>query len=376
MKIVYITNVRIPTPRAQGYAIMKMCEEFSRLGNTVELFIPNRNDADSIGEPFDYYKIEKIFEIKKVSSTDFLSKTFSFGRFLYWVDIGTFIISLFFRNVAKKADVIYTRDFIIPLIFSHDDFICLEVHDIPKMKFLFRYILKKPKMFFVLNQYIKKSLIEFGVSESKIHIIPSGVDVKMFDSGMKSEEARQKLSLPQGREIVVYTGHFYRWKGVSTLVEVAKNLKEKLFVFVGGVEPELSSLRLECNGLSNVIIVPHGGRSIVPLYLKAADVLVVPNSKNSKISSEYTSPLKILEYMASGKPIVASDLPSIREILNESNSVFATPDDPKSLTESINKVLSDHELASRISKRARQDVVVYDWSNRAKNIIKFIESKN
>ncbi len=80
--------------------------------------------------------------------------------------------------------------------------------------------------------------------------------------------------------------------------------------------------------------------------------------------------------MASGKPIVASDLPSIREILNESNSVFATPDDPKSLTESINKVLSDHELASRISKRARQDVVVYDWSNRAKNIIKFIESKN
>ena len=103
MKIVYITNVRIPTPRAQGYAIMKMCEEFSRLGNTVELFIPNRNDADSIGEPFDYYKIEKIFEIKKVSSTDFLSKTFSFGRFLYWVDIGTFIISLFFRNVANES---------------------------------------------------------------------------------------------------------------------------------------------------------------------------------------------------------------------------------------------------------------------------------
>ncbi len=376
MKIVYITNVRIPTPRAQGYAIMKMCEEFGRLGNTVELLVPNRKDSDGIGEPFGYYKIEKNFDIKKVSSSDFLSRTFNFGRFFYWLDIGTFIASLFFRNVVKKGDIVYTRDFLVPLIFSHDDFVCLEVHDIPKMKFLFRYILKKPKMFFVLNQYIKKSLVEFGVSDSIIHIVPSGVDVKMYDSGVTSEEARHKLSLPQDKEIVVYTGHFYQWKGVDTLVEVAKKMQDKLFVFVGGVDPELSRLRLECSGLANVIIVPHGSRSIVPLYLKAADVLVVPNSQNSKISSEYTSPLKLLEYMASGKPIVASDLPSIREILNESNSVLAMPDNSKSLAGAISKVLSDPELASRISIQAKHDVVKYDWSNRAKKIIKFIEAEN
>ena len=70
----------MPTPRAQGYAIMKMCSEFSQSLAKVDLFIPGRNNTDSKKDPFDFYKIEKNFEIKKIPSFDLLGKTFRFGK--------------------------------------------------------------------------------------------------------------------------------------------------------------------------------------------------------------------------------------------------------------------------------------------------------
>jgi glycosyltransferase involved in cell wall biosynthesis len=242
------------------------------------------------------------------------------------------------------------------------------LHDIPANKFLFRFAIKKPKIFFVLNKYIKNSLIELGVDESIVHIIPSGVDVDTFSNDISKSEARGKLMLPQDKNIVVYTGHFYKWKGVDALLEVAKVMKEKIFVFVGGVEPEITDFKIKSMGVDNIIVIPYVDRSVVSLYLKASDVLVIPNSKYTKISSDYTSPLKLLEYMISGSPIVASDLPSLREVLNEKNSVFATPDDPQSFIVSINKVLTDGMLSESISKQARIDVLPYDWLNRAKKI--------
>lgn len=368
MNITYITNVRIPTSRAAGYAVMKMCEAFSRVGDKVTLYIPNKSDSDNIGDPFSYYKVENIFKIDKVPCTDFLSKTMNFGKLFYWVDIGTFLLSLFFKRKKIVGNVIYTRDFLVPIVFSKKNLICLELHDIPANKFLFRFAIKKPKIFFVLNKYIKNSLIELGIDGSLIHIIPSGVDVEAFSNDISKLEARGKLALPQNKNIVVYTGHFYKWKGVDVLLEVAKVMKEQIFVFVGGVEPEITDFKIKSIGIDNVIVIPYVDRSIVSLYLKASDVLVIPNSKHAKISSDYTSPLKLLEYMISGSPIVASDLPSLREVLDEKNSVFATPDDPQSFVVSINKLLTDRVLSESLSKKARIDVLPYDWLNRAKKI--------
>lgn len=147
MNITYITNVRIPTSRAAGYAVMKMCEAFSRVGDKVTLYIPNKSDSDNIGDPFSYYKVENIFKIDKVPCTDFLSKTMNFGKLFYWVDMGTFLLSLFFKRKKIVGNVVYTRDFLVPIVFSKKDFICLELHDIPANKFLFRFAIKKPKIF-------------------------------------------------------------------------------------------------------------------------------------------------------------------------------------------------------------------------------------
>ncbi len=369
-----ITDVRVPTSRAAGYAVMKMCEEFSKNSVNLELIIPNRKDSDFLGDPFDYYRLSKNFKIKKVWSTDFLGSSMFFGKVFYIFDLFSFLLSLKISTTIKNEDIIYTRDYFVPLVFSKRYFVCLELHDVPKSKFIFNKGLKRADLIFALNKYVKDALVSLGVNQSKIHVIPSGVDVKSFDIDVSKENARTNLNLPKDKKIIVYTGHLYKWKGVETLAEAAKILKDHLFIFVGGVEPEISSFKKRHEEVKNMVLIPYLERSKIPFYLKAADVLVVPNSKSQLISSKYTSPLKLLEYMASNRPIVASDLPSLREVLSESNAAFSLPDDPKSLSSSIEKILNDDNLSGKISSQAKKDVSLYDWSIRAKKILDVIKT--
>jgi glycosyltransferase involved in cell wall biosynthesis len=371
-KIKYITNVRIPTPRAQGYAIMKMCSEFAKAGAEVKLFVPERGNNQFKKDPFDFYKIEKNFEIKKIPSFDFLGGAKTTGPIFYWIDILSFFIMSKFMVRLNAGDVLYTRDFITTLFFSKKHFICLELHDIPTSKFLFRLAIKRPKLFFVLNSYIKGELIKFGVPENIIHIAPSGVDIKDFDIFISKEEARKKIDLPLDKDIVMYTGHLYTWKGADTLAKAAVIIPDTLFVFVGGIEPELSQFIDRYKKYENIIVHPFVERSMIPIYLKSSDLLVLPNSANERVSSQFTSPLKLFEYMASEQPIVASNLPSIREVLNEYSCVFAEADDPESFAQAIKKLLSDSSMAERITEAAFKKVAKYSWQDRAKNILSVI----
>jgi glycosyltransferase involved in cell wall biosynthesis len=374
MRIKYIANVRVPTPRAQGYAIMKMCSEFRKAEAEVELFVPERKSGEFQGDPFQYYKLENNFEIKKIRSSDFLGKTLKFGKLFYWADVLSFFISLRSSLVIGENEILYTRDYLTLLFFSKHTFTALELHDIPTSKFLFKIAIKKAKFIFVLNNNLKQDLVALGVSENKIFIYPSGVEISDFNIDIKKEEARKKLGLPQDKNIAMYTGHLYKWKGADTLALAATSMPETLFVFVGGVEPELSKFVDKYKKYQNIITRPFAERSLIPTYLKSADVLVLPNSGSEVISARYTSPLKLFEYMASRRPIVASDLPSIKEVLTEKECLFATPDDPASFASAIKTILNNPELAETISQNAYVKVGQYSWTDRAKNILEIIKN--
>lgn len=373
MNIKYIANTRVPTPRAHGYAIMKMCEQLSILGADVKLVIPNKKNNEEEENPFLYYGIKPVFEIIKIDSVDLLGSSIKFGKLFYWIDLFSFVKNLIFRRIVKQSDVVYTRDFIIPLLFSKKRNVYLELHDIPQSNFLFKIAIKIPKLFFVLNKNIKLELVKMGVKEEMIYIFPSGVEVKEFDIQISQKEAREKLGLSIDKKIVLYSGQFYSWKGLDTLAEAAKLLPDYKFVFIGGTEPELSRFKSEYGSLENVVVEPFKERSIIPLYLKSADVLVIPQSAKEKISTHYSSPLKMLEYMASRRPIVASNLSSIRETLDEDSAVFAQSENPQSFAEAIKKVLSSEGLATRIAENAYNKVLQCSWDKRAKSILNIIE---
>jgi glycosyltransferase involved in cell wall biosynthesis len=108
----------------------------------------------------------------------------------------------------------------------------------------------------------------------------------------------------------------------------------------------------------------------VPIYLKAADILVLPHSAKGVEAAKYTCPLKLFEYMAAGVPLVATELPAITEVIRHGdNGWLVKPDSPSALAEGIRYLLEHDELASAMARRSTQDVEAYTWEHRAARIV-------
>ena len=117
------------------------------------------------------------------------------------------------------------------------------------------------------------------------------------------------------------------------------------------------------------MFVGHRPHADIPQYLRAADVLVLPNKDGFAMSERHTSPLKLFEYMASGRPIVSSDLPSIREVLSEEEAVFFKPNSSESLLEALHFVLSHPEDADKKARRALEKAKRFTWSARGEQAL-------
>lgn len=267
--------------------------------------------------------------------------------------------------LTRGADTIYSRDE-LPLYFLSffRKNLIFEAHKFSKKRTLFYRRLRKGKIKVVtISGGIGKEFKKIGFDSKNILIAFDAVDLKDFDINVSKAEARKKLNLPLDKKIIVYAGQFFKWKGVDTLSKSAKYLSEFFFVFIGGTERKQAA---------NTLFLGHKPHREIPLYLKAADVLILPNEKEEKTSELYTSPLKLFEYMASQRPIVASDLPSIREVLDDESAVFFEPGEVKKLSESIKKVIQNEKLADSVSTKAFEKVQEYTWGKRAKKILFFI----
>ena len=166
-----------------------------------------------------------------------------------------------------------------------------------------------------------------------------------------------------------------KWlKPIELSFEASKRFDDSyIFLILGGKPHYVDNFRAAYPDRTNFMLMGHKSHFEIPLYLKCADVAVLPNSSKSEISRVSTSPMKLFEYMASGVPIVASDLLSIREILSEKNSVIVKPDSPEDLARGILGILKDTEKSKKIALQARIDVKKYTWDKRVVEISKFIE---
>lgn len=377
-KITYIANARMPTEKAHGIQIMKMCEAFSDLGAHVELVIPNRKTPIK-EDPSVYYNVKKNFYIKRVFCLDFVR----FGKIGFFLQSVSFAIASFLYTLFKHADFIYARDELSLYFLSFfKKNIFWETHT-PKYNFLTRRLFKKADTIVSITQGLKDFYIKKGISAGKILVAPDGVDLADFDVNISKDKLREDLTLPKDKKIIGYVGKYKtmgKEKGVSDLIssfpEVLKEVKDIFLLLVGINKNELGEVEKFFKDLGikseNYKIVTHVPRKEVPYYLKASDVLVMNYPKMDHFE-KYMSPLKLFEYMASGVPIISTNLPSVREVLNNKNSLIVPPGDIEALAGGIKNLLENGSIASDLGKQALEDIKQYTWHKRARKIYeKFI----
>jgi glycosyltransferase involved in cell wall biosynthesis len=258
--------------------------------------------------------------------------------------------------------------------FKRPPFIYYEVHDMPRdygdlVTLRFLTVVKNYKLIAITEKLATDLSSVSGIDQQHIVVIPDGVDLDVFKSTVTKAVAKELLFSNKEKNAVVYTGRLYRWKGVYTLIDAAKELSEVNFYLVGSVGEKDLNVQNYAKDLPNVHILPYQPQQTLPLYLLAADVLVLPNSANYIMSKLYTSPLKMFEYMTSNTPIVASQLPAIEEILSDmENAYLVQPDDPSRLADRIIFALTD-KTSSEIAKQAYSDVQKFSWENRVRTML-------
>jgi glycosyltransferase involved in cell wall biosynthesis len=373
MKLFYISNSRIPTGKAHGLQIMKMCEAFSNAGSKVTLVLPRKLNLMR-RDPFEYYNVSKSFEIKYLFSIDLGGRASFFGPLFFFLDTVIFDIAVFFYSRKQADGFFYTRDFSIPFFLPRKNRIVVEIHDIPRHDFLFVRSLTRADLIIVITNGLKDALIKRGMSAEKIVVSPDAVDVNSFSIDISGEEARKFLGLPLDKKIVMYIGALEDWKGYETLLSASRILesrKDIMFVIIGGAVEHLKKLRAI---YPDVIFTGYRPYSELVRNQKAADILVIPNSGKREISKHYTSPLKLFAHMLSGVPMIVSDLPSMREVVNEKNCLFFQPDDENDLANKIVTLFNDPILSRSLAEHAQADGKQYSWKKRAENITETISS--
>ncbi len=367
MKIVYIASIRLPTEKAHGVQIMKTCEAMSKMGIDISLFVPFFFLSSRNTDPFEYYGIKKSFTIRRFFSV----RLIRLGPIGFAIETFLFFLSVLFSSDYWSADYIFSRD---ESLVAFSSFIgkktIWETHT-GSNNFLARIALERSKLIVAISQGLKDFYLSNKVLSSKIVVAHDGVDLEDFGHSVNKREMRKILGFPMEKKIVMYAGRLDGWKGTETFISAiklweSKGMSDVLGVVIGGSEREVIELSRKWPTTRFVRHVPY---KELANYLKLSDVLVIPNTAKNEISKLFTSPLKVFAYMATGVPIVASNLPSIREILNENNAVLVLPDDVNSLIEGIRSILDDNKKADIIAKQALHDVAKYSWNERVKAIV-------
>lgn len=220
---------------------------------------------------------------------------------------------------------------------------------------------------------LANSFARQGMDPRRILVVPDGVDLQQYTGLPNQQEARDVLKIPLDRFVCVYTGHMYADRGIDLILKVARRMVDVEFVLVGGWDEhrdkyQKMSAELELNNVRFEGLRPH---SEVPLYQHAADLLLMPYS-SALATADCCSPLKMFEYMAAEKVIVASDLPILRDVLSSGhNCLMHQPDSVAGLEARIKEVRDHPDGLSRLASQARLDCEEFSWEKRANCILKF-----
>lgn len=213
-------------------------------------------------------------------------------------------------------------------------------------------------------------------------------DILIEADGVNLDEYRAPMVVPpdvahltESRPLVGYIGSLHSGKGAELIVRVARLSPDLQFLVVGGPDDLAESYRAQAkaDGVTNISWVGFRQNVEVPGYVQACDVVLLPNQRSVVLLGKqdigsWTSPLKLFEYMAAGKIILASDLPVLTEVLNSQNAVLCDPEDAAGWARELKRIADGEPGYAERAARARHDVKRYAWTERAARCLAAIKT--
>lgn len=247
----------------------------------------------------------------------------------------------------------------------------LELHDIKNVhdfQTLQKCLDAYPLKVVAISEGLRNQLLRQGVDENYITVLHDGVNLGRFQN-----DALEPL-FESERKVLGYAGHLYADRGVDLILETARQYPQLDCYLAGGFPEDVEKFQRRSNesGLENIHFLGMLPYRDIPAFLKSCDYLIMPYS--AKLNTiESCSPLKLFEYMASGKVVISSNIPTVLEVLNEENGLLFRADDPTDLLQIMERLLNGKVDEKRLCANALRDVAPYSWQARGRAIINMFE---
>jgi len=242
--------------------------------------------------------------------------------------------------------------------------------------FMERKILKQSDVIVTVSRVLKEELLNIGIPMKSVYVIPNAADPTRFTPSTNGGEIRKQLGLTD-KIVVGYFGAFHRWHGVEVLVKAFqksfgrnKNI-HLVLVGTGELYEDIKKLIMR-EKLTDVVtltgVVPY---TEVSKYMAMCDICTAPFLPVERF---FFSPIKIFEYMAVAKAIIASKIGQIGEVLKDGESaILVEAGDRSALSEAILGLAKNPELRERLGNVARKEVEKYTWERNAEKILEIYQ---
>ncbi len=365
-RVAYIARATVPSGSTNSIHVAKIADAFASISEDFRLIVfegdtkATLREAYGVRNEFPVYRIDKGKDTR-LDQIKWASKAVGLAR-------------------KQGCNVIVTRDpfcAVIAVIKGIDA--VLDLHgDIKHLTGRFYRMLKwkwfvNNKRFHLvtISQGLKDYYVQnYGLEAERITVLADGADLEDFESYAGNELVLNKDSLHIG-----YFGKILVGKGIDLIRRMAVADPDDVYDIYGGT---LEEAEKETGSSFSDNVVFHGrvNNKEIPEIMCGMDVLILPNQDKLMNMGEdigkFTSPLKLFEYMASGRAIIASDLPVIREVLSEDNAYLASAADENDWVRCITEIKADDSNAADRAARAKTDVVRYSWKSRAEVMLQLV----
>lgn len=374
LRIAYLAVSIVPSRTANSVHVMKMCQAYAGLGHRVTLWVPawRRGREPGVRDLHGFYGVERSFAVRRVPVPPRPLQLPSIAGLMPLLAAAGRPHLVHSRGLASAWGA--ARLFRLPTLF--------ETHapppENPRRRRLFESLVRAPSLRGVaaISGALAARLGPHLPPGVETLVAPDGVDRAWIDGAPERGEARRRLGLAgERRRIAVYTGHLYAGRGIELIEEVARRRPDHLFLLAGGREEDLARWRERARGLDNLRFAGFRPPAEMPLWLAAANALLMPYADRVEVSGggdavQWMSPMKMFEYLAAGRPILASTLPVLGEVLEDGGNALLLPyAEPARWSEALARLAADPGFAEGLAERARADAARYTWEARARRLL-------